>query len=265
MAITKAIITEQLSMSTTSVASSRTWAKSANRLVYWFSRYWLFVFTLFVGAFAGLPWLAPVFMKLGWTDAANAVYLFYATQCHQLPQRSFFLFGEQAMYALGDIQTVWENSNDPLVLRQFIGNSEMGWKVAWSDRMVFMYTGLLLFGLAFWPWRRRLKPLPWWALVLLLLPMFLDGFTHMLGDFSGGIGGGFRDSNAWLVALTNGAFAASFYAGDALGSFNSWMRLITGVLFGLAVVWFCYPRLHSAFVDTAHQLDAKFQAAGLKV
>jgi hypothetical protein len=95
--------------------------------------------------------------------------------------------------------------------------------------------------------------------------MVLDGFTHMISDFSGGSGVGFRDSNAWLVSLTNGAFASPFYAGDALGSFNSWMRLITGVLFGLAVVWFCYPRLHSAFLDTARQIEAKLQAAELEV
>ena len=262
---TKAITTKQVIVSNPSVTVYRGWAMGANHLVYWLSRHWLFVFTLFVGAFAGLPWLAPVFMKLGWTDAADAIYFFYATQCHQLPQRSFFLFGEQAMYALGDIQAVWENTNNPLILRQFIGNSEMGWKVAWSDRMVFMYTSLLLFGLTFWPWRRRLKPLPRWGLLLLLLPMVLDGITHMISDFSGGVGVGFRDSNAWLVSLTNGAFASPFYAGDALGSFNSWMRLITGVLFGLAVVWFCYPRLHSAFLDTARQIEAKLQAAELEV
>jgi hypothetical protein len=30
---------------------------------------------------------------------------------------------------------------------------------------------------------------------------------------------------------------ATFYAGDDLGTFNWWMRLITGLLFSLGAVW----------------------------
>jgi hypothetical protein len=43
------------------------------------------------------------------------------------------------------------------------------------------------------------------------------------------------------------AFPINFYQGDALGSFNSWMRLITGVLFGIALVAFAFPCLNNAF------------------
>jgi hypothetical protein len=56
-----------------------------------------------------------------------------------------------------------------------------------------------------------------------------------------GIGQGFRDSNLWLAVITNNALSASFYVGDALGSFNSWMRFITGLLAGLGIVWFVFP------------------------
>ena len=59
----------------------------------------------------------------------------------------------------------------------------------------------------------------------------LDVHGHFISDLVG-IGLGFRDSNAWLAVLTGNIFPAAFYAGDALGSFNSWMRLITGILFG---------------------------------
>ena len=62
----------------------------------------------------------------------------------------------------------------------------------------------------------------------------------MLSDLAG-IGQGFRDTNLWLAFLTNNAFSASFYAGEALGSFNSWMRLVTGILAGLGIVWFIFP------------------------
>jgi uncharacterized membrane protein len=204
-------------------------------------------------------------MGLGWTGAGNVIYLLYAALCHQLPQRSFFLFGDQPMYSLGEIQTAWQNTNNPLILRQFTGGPAMGWKVAWSDRMVFMYTTILLWGVLFWLLRKRLKPLPWWGLIVFLLPMAVDGFSHVINDFTAGIGLGFRDSNAWLAALTNNTFPATFYSGDALGSFNSWMRLITGLLFSLGFVWTVYPRLHSGFISTASQLKEKLDKVGLEV
>jgi hypothetical protein len=59
--------------------------------------------------------------------------------------------------------------------------------------------------------------------------------------------------------LTGNSFPATFYIGDALGSFNSWMRLISGVIFGIGVVWCIYPRLHIAFNDTANQIAAKLR------
>jgi uncharacterized membrane protein len=155
-------------------------------------------------------------------------------------------------------------TTNPIVLRQFIGNAEMGWKVAWSDRMVSMYTSLLLFAWLYWPLRRRVQPLPFWAVIALLLPMLIDGLTHMVSDRAG-IGQGFRDSNAWLVTLTGNLLPATFYAGDALGSFNSWMRLITGVLFGFGVAWLAFPYLAASMDDTASRIKAKFQRAGLRL
>ena len=94
------------------------------------ARHWLLIINLLIGVWVALPWLAPVFMHWGWTGAGKATYLLYSFQCHQLPERSFFLFGRQAMYSLAEIQSAWQQTNDPFLLRQFIGNSEMGWKVA---------------------------------------------------------------------------------------------------------------------------------------
>jgi uncharacterized membrane protein len=148
-------------------------------------------------------------------------------------------------------------------LRQFTGNPEMGWKVAWSDRMVSMYTSILIFGGFWWLLRRNMKPLPWWGLTILLLPMAVDGTSHLISDFAG-IGQGFRDSNVWLASLTNNAFAPTFYEGDALGSFNSWMRLLTGVLFGFGIVWFGFPYLDTSFTDLARVLNAKLQRSSIE-
>lgn len=80
--------------------------------------------------------------------------------------------------------------------------------------------------------------------------MAIDGTSHMISDLAG-IGSGFRDSNNWLAGLTNNQFSSAFYAGDAWGSFNAWMRLISGALFGLGLVWFGFPYLDESFLSSA--------------
>lgn len=215
----------------------------------WLSRHWMLLFSLIYGLFVGLPFLAPAFMEIGWESVGRTIYLGYTFLCHQLPQRSFFLFGPQAMYDLPTIQAIWENTTNPLVLRQFIGNAEMGWKVAWSDRMVSMYTSVLIFAWIWYPLRKRLKPLPWWGFLLLALPITVDGSTHFLSDLAG-FSQGFRYTNTWLAELTNHFFPPSFYLGNNMGSFNSWMRLVTGVLFGVGAVWFGFPYLQGSFLPS---------------
>ncbi|MCL5950921.1 MAG: hypothetical protein M1132_04235 [Chloroflexi bacterium] len=106
-------------------------AVGLNRLTYQFSRHWLLIFGLAWILFTGLPWLAPVFMKLGWTGIGNGIYFIYSLECHQLPERAYFLFGPKVTYSLAEIQAAWHPTNDPLILRQFTGNPELGWKVAW--------------------------------------------------------------------------------------------------------------------------------------
>ncbi len=251
-----------MSTVSTTLPHKRTLAILANRWAYSVCRHWLLLVNVLLGVYVGLPWLAPVFMKLGWTVAGQAIYLIYSTQCHQLPERSFFLFGAQPMYSLDQIHAAWQNTANSLILRQFIGTPVMGWKVAWSDRMVSLFTSLFGFGVAYALLRNKLKPLPLRGFALLALPMALDGGTHLISDFAG-IGQGFRDSNAWLASLTQHVLPATFYAGDALGSFNSWMRLITGVLFGLGAVWTLYPLLQAPLAEAGREIEKKFKRAGL--
>jgi uncharacterized membrane protein len=207
---------------------------------------WFTFFGIVAGIYVLLPFLAPAFMAIGWSGAGKAIYFIYSFLCHQLPERSFFLFGQKFTYSLSEIQAAWQNTTNPLILRQFIGTPEMGWKVAWSDRMVSMFTSIWIFGLLWFPFRRRLPKLPLWGFALFLLPMALDGTSHFISDFWG-IGQGFRDNNVWLAILTNHIFTPMFYAGDAWGSFNSSMRLLTGLLFGLGVVWFAFPYIDESF------------------
>jgi len=216
----------------------------AERLV----KNWFLLFILIYGLWVWIPFLAPLFMRLGWDGPANAIYFIYSFFCHQLPERSYFLFGPKISYSLSEIQAVWMDTVNPLLLRKFTGTLELGWKVAWSDRMISFYGGLWLFALIWYPLRRRPRGLSLFLLALFLLPMVLDGGSHFISDLAG-IGLGFRDSNLWLANLTHFAFSPNFYAGDALGSFNSWMRILTGLLAALGLAWFTFPYLESAFSE----------------
>ena len=229
---------------------------------------WLTMVIIILIVFNGLPFLAPVFMKLGWEGPARAIYLVYGGLCHQMAQRSFFLFGPRGfqMYNLAELPldvSGLRTGEQALVLRRFLGNESLGWKVAWSDRMVYMYSAPLFLAIAYAFLRRRgrVKPLPLWAFFVLLLPMAIDGGTHWVSDLAG-IGQGFRYTNEWLAGLTGYAFPASFYVGDAFGSFNSLMRLLSGVAFGLAVSGLLYPYMDLAMSASTSALPAEAPLTG---
>src|SRR5512138_142526 len=224
-------------MSTTAAALP---TRSAKSITNWLAHHWFGVFLFIYGLWVFLPFFAPLLMHIGWSGAGKTTYLIYSFFCHQLPERSYFFFGQKTMYSLSEIQAAWQGTNNPFVLRQFIGNGTLGWKIAWSDRMIWFYTSVWFFAVLWFPLRRKIKPLSWIGLALLLLPMAIDGGSHALSDFAG-IGQGFRDNNLWLAQLTGNLFPATFYAGDALGSFNSLIRLVTGLLAGLAITWLAFP------------------------
>lgn len=228
--------------------SKTPWPTRINR---WFENHWLFAFNTGWGVFTLLPWLAPIFMALGLIWPGRAIYFFYNFFCHQLPERSWFLFGPQISYTQEQIAAAWgvtvvDISNE-LVRRQFIGTPEIGWKVAWSDRMVAMYTSIFIFGLIYALLRQqgiRIKGISWLLLLVLILPMALDGTTHLINDV---LRLDFRDTNQWAVVLTNGVFSPTFYAGDMFGSLNSVLRVTTGILFGFGIVWFLWPIMGQEF------------------
>lgn len=220
--------------------------------------HWLLWVVLVLGIYNALPFFAPVAMRFGWGEAGNLIYNLYSTQCHQMAQRSFFLFGSQVMYSIDALPVNAAERNALLSLREYRGDETLGWKVAWSDRMVYMYGSLWLSALIYGFWSRRhfVRPLPFWTFLLFLLPMALDGTTHLLSDVSG-LTDGFRYDNAWLASLTNDVFPSSFYVGDAFGSFNSYARMISGVLFGFGIVWVFFPWVDQEVRRTVLVLDEK--------
>jgi uncharacterized membrane protein len=190
-------------------------------------------------------------MQLDLPGLGKTIYFIYNFFCHQLPERSWFLFGPGFSYTQAQIAAAWGVSvndiSNELVRRQFIGTPELGWKVAWSDRMVAMYSSMFLFGLLYALFRElgfRIKGVSWWLFALLILPMAIDGTTHLIND---ALRLDFRQTNEWAVFLTNNAFPADFYIDDMFGSLNSVLRIVTGILFGLGVVYFLWPIMDSEF------------------
>ncbi|QPC83112.1 DUF2085 domain-containing protein [Phototrophicus methaneseepsis] len=232
-----------------------------SRLLRWCLERWVLLFCLLFALMNLLPFMAPIFMQLGWTVPARVIYIIYSPLCHQMAQRSFFLFGEQAMYNIAELPVPISGNtvSDMVALRSFIGNPDMGWKVAWSDRMVYMYGAVLLVSIAYVLLRHRrpIRPLGLFFATLLLIPLVVDGTSHMLSDMNYGLVEGFRYSNLWLADLTGHALPSWFYRGDALGSFNSWMRLISGLGFGFACVWFAFPYLDRPISLTLAVLSSK--------
>lgn len=217
----------------------RSQALGRDKSIPWLGRHWLLVVNLVMALFIGGTLLAPLLMRLGLEGPARAVYFFYGLNCHQLPERSYFLFGPDGLNSYSKDQVIaW--GADPAHLRGFVGNAQVGFKLGMAQRNTAIFTTFLLTGLAYGLLRKRLPSLRWPLFLLLILPMALDGGSHMMSEVTGL---GFRETNTWLAALTGGVFPETFYAGTTLGSFNWLMRTLTGTLFAVGCVWFAFPYL----------------------
>jgi len=218
-------------------------ALGRDKSIPWLGRHWLMVANLAMALFIGGTLLAPLLMRLGLEGPARAVYFFYGLNCHQLPERSYFIFGPDGFNSYSKDQVIaW--GADPDYLRGFVGNAEVGFKLGMAQRNTAIFTTFVLAGLAYGLLRKRLPSFRWPLLLLLILPMALDGGSHMISEVTGL---GFRETNSWLAAMTGGVFPGTFYAGTTLGSFNWLMRTLTGGLFAVGCIWFAFPYLDRGF------------------
>jgi uncharacterized membrane protein len=168
-----------------------------DRAIYRFARHWLLAFNALAFFLATLPFVIPMLASFGYTTFANWLYTTFGLMCHQMPERSFTIFGEQ---------------------------------MALCHRMTAIYGATFLGGIAYAFVRNRMPPLGFQGLVWLSFPMALDGFTQLFG---------LREST-WEL------------------------RLLTGSLFALGVLWFTLPRLEDGFReirDVIHQRKRKLEAA----
>lgn len=222
----------------------------ADKFTFWLSRHYMLVFNLFLALYVGLPWLAPIFDKAGWQGPASIVYTIYKPLCHQLAYRSWFLFGEQAVYprqlaGLEGLQTYEQvtglNPADTLAARIFIGDELLGFKMALCERDLAMYGSILLFGLLFSLTGNRLRHIPFLAWVLIgILPIALDGFSQLPGLLAVNV-------PAWLPIRES----------------TPLLRTITGFLFGFTTGWYGFPIVEESMRDTRQLLARKIAVTTL--
>jgi uncharacterized membrane protein len=201
----------------------RAFIRAVDNLVAVLAHHWLLYTNLFLFLFSGLPFLAPVLIHYGYEAPARLIYTAYSFTCHQLAYRTWFLFGAQPSYTVDQLQQYLGVSNSPLDIlfwRDLLGNSQLGYKMAYCERDAAIYSSMLAAGLLFALLRGRIRPLNWrWYLVLAVLPMAVDGGTQLIM---------LRESTPLL-------------------------RAITGILFGALSVWLIYPYVEEAMRDTYAQ------------
>jgi uncharacterized membrane protein len=172
---------------------------------------------------ATLPFLAPYLMHSGHMQAGYWLYRLYSPLCHQLPERSFFLFGPKWTYSLAELV----RRMGPDVPLRYVGDATVGFKTTVCQRDIATYLAMWVAGLAFVLLRHRLRTLPLKLFVLLCLPIAVDGFGQLL----------------------------------TLWDSTPLSRTVSGALFGLACIWLAFPAIESGMKDLQRSMDSSNQVA----
>ncbi len=206
-----------------------------DKLTQFFNRFYLLIFALVFLVFVGLSFLAPVLMHWNMQTPAKLIYSFFFLFCHQLPYRSFFLFGSQAYYPLAEAGINGMLSFEEAVhtyqmrfteAKAFVGNAEMGYKTALCQRDIAIYLAIALFCILFMLTNYRLPRLHWSLWIILgLIPMALDGFSQLFSSL----------------------FPALFTSRESTPA----LRVLTGGMFGFMTAWFLFPWLHQKIKESS--------------
>jgi uncharacterized membrane protein len=220
---------------------------TADRINYALSRHYMALFNFMVFLYLGFAFLAPVLSKAGVETPAAFLYKAYSFVCHQLGYRSFYLFGEQMYYprqaaGMSGVLTFSQatglgesgSAADVFAARAFIGNEQVGYKIALCQRDIAIYGGILIFGLLFSLTGLRLKSIPWYVwFVLAIVPIGLDGFSQLLSQ----------------PPLSFLPFRES----------TPTLRVLTGFMFGFFTAWFGYPLVEESMVEMRQMTTVKLE------
>jgi uncharacterized membrane protein len=145
--------------------------------------YWALMITILLGIIVFAALSVPVLTYLGLNDISKPIFYTLHLICAQIPSHSFYIMGHQ---------------------------------LGMCARNMSIYGSMFAGGVIFLLSKKRLPGIPWWAWLLLILPMAYDGITQMFG---------WREST-WEL------------------------RVITGTLFGLANMWFALPFIQKTLKQT---------------
>jgi uncharacterized membrane protein len=116
--------------------------------------------------------------------------------------------------------------------RSFLGNKQMGYKVALCQRDTAMYLALLAGGLIFWIFKKHISSLPWQLFAVFgVLPMLMDGGYQLLTKML----------PAYLTAHET----------------TPLLRSITGALFGFGLVWLTFPEINNGMEEIESEVREK--------
>lgn len=242
------------------------WAVRLNRWTLAGSRHYLKILLTIIAVYVTLPLAAPLLMRIGLNGPARVIYSMYSPLCHQFAFRSWFVFGEQYAYpraiaSVGGLrpyetylaqvdQTLDEMvGTDPeryaglpgqppelIDAKLFIGNEQLGYKVAVCQRDVGIYLGVLTGGLiyAIPRVRRYLRPVPILLYALLGVgPIAIDGVSQLLSQ---------APFMLWPLRESTPLF-----------------RLVTGALFGLMNAWLAFPYMEASAREVIREIETKFE------
>ncbi len=223
--------------------STRRFIMIVDQVIVFITQHWLALAIIFLTIFAGLPMLAPVLMHFGLTSLADVIYKSYALTCHQLAYRSYFFFGAKPAYTITELQNILgvnHPASDAFFWRDFIGNADLGYKMAWCERDAAIYWAMIVALVLFGFFRTRVKPLDWRVYLLFVLPMAIDG--------------------TWQL-VTSPIHMLPFVP---LHESTAELRLITGALFGFGSIWLIFPHVEQAMREAARDAQRQFERAKLR-
>jgi uncharacterized membrane protein len=143
---------------------------------------WALIMTIFFSLIVLAAVSTPLLTYFGLDALAKPIFFAFHLICSQIPSHSFYLAGHQ---------------------------------LGLDAHCLAIYGALFAGSLAFVLSKKRLPGLPWWAFVLMTLPLAYDGLTQLFG---------LRQST-WEI------------------------RLLTGALFGLGAAWFAFPWLQKTLTE----------------
>lgn len=121
-----------------------------DRAIYAVARHWLFATNGIFFLYAAGLFVAPALRAAGYAGLAQPIYDVNRLFCHQRPDRSFYVFGQQ---------------------------------MATCQRCTAIYVALLAAGLVYAAARRHVPPPRLMGIVLLTAPMAVDGFGELFGQW----------------------------------------------------------------------------------